>query len=86
VALIHFFSSASNRIGNFLGNISYSIYLLHSYSGALLINYLSHMFKSPLEKFIVISLGLFFTIGTSFIFWKLIEKPSQKMSQKISTA
>lgn len=83
IMVIHFFKNYKSSIGKFLGKISYSLYLLHTVFGAAFVNFMSHRFRLPYEKFIVIILGVLISILTAFIYWKLVEKPSQKLSNKI---
>jgi peptidoglycan/LPS O-acetylase OafA/YrhL len=80
---IHFLSSYSTKLSRFFGQISYSLYLLHGVTGSLIINYLSHTLTSPLQKCGVITFGFMCTILCSFIFYWLIEKPSQQFSKNI---
>ena len=81
--VIHYFKSFTNKIGNFFGNISYSLYLLHSIIGSAFVNFMSHRFTAPVEKFFVILIGVIITIFSAYIYWRLVEKPSQKLAQKI---
>jgi peptidoglycan/LPS O-acetylase OafA/YrhL len=82
--LIHFFSNFKNRITLFLGKISYSIYLLHGITGGLVINFLSHKYIEPYQKILVIVLGFLVATGCSYIFYLIVEKPSQKWSKNIT--
>lgn len=81
--IIHNFSTFKNKIGEFLGDISYSVYLLHSIVGSAFVNFMSHRYTEPYQKVIVILFGIGITIGASYIYWKLIEKPSQKLAKRI---
>lgn len=81
--VINYFPSFKSKIGNFLGKISYSLYLIHAIIGSAIINYLSHIYKTPLSKLVVILIGLAISIISAYIFWLIIEKPSQKIAQKI---
>jgi peptidoglycan/LPS O-acetylase OafA/YrhL len=82
--LIHFFSNFKNRITLFLGKISYSIYLLHGITGGLVINFLSHKYIETYQKILVIVLGFLVATGCSYIFYLIVEKPSQKWSKNIT--
>ena len=83
VVLILVFKSRS-KIGEFLGNISYSIYLIHIPVGQIIIrigvDYTSGIYSEIL--LVVISLAL--TIVSSYIFYRLVEKPSKKLAQHFS--
>ena len=81
--IIHNFSNFKSKIGSFLGDISYSVYLLHSVVGSAYVNFMSHRFNEPLGQFFVILSGILITILSAYIYWKLIEKPSQRLAQKI---
>lgn len=83
LSIIHIFQTHKSKIGFFLGDISYSLYLIHSIIGSSLINFLSHKFNSPMGKFGVITLGVFVSIASAYVFWRFIEKPSQARSKKI---
>ena len=81
--IIHNFSKFTNKLGEFFGKISYSVYLLHSIVGSAFVNYMSHIYKEPYQKIIVITSGVLITIISAYIFWILIERPSQKLAKKI---
>jgi peptidoglycan/LPS O-acetylase OafA/YrhL len=81
--VINQFSNFKNRLGEFFGNISYSVYLLHSIIGSAFINFMSHKVTEPLDKLIVIIIGILITIVASYLYWRVIEKPSQKLAQRI---
>lgn len=80
---IHYFSDFKNKIGSFLGKISYSLYLIHSIIGSAVINYFSHIYKTPVSQFFVILFGISISIISAYFLWLIIEKPSQKIAQKI---
>ncbi|MFT5819406.1 MAG: peptidoglycan/LPS O-acetylase OafA/YrhL [Crocinitomix sp.] len=81
--LIHYLSNFKTKLTLFLGKISYSLYLVHSMIGAAFINYLSHSYREPYQKFIVISLGFAITVGSAYILYRFVEKPSHKWAKKI---
>lgn len=83
ITAIHYFPHFKTKITLFLGKISYSLYLVHSIFGAAFVNYLSHHFKSPMGKFLVISGGIIISIVSAYVMYRLIEKPSQRISKKI---
>lgn len=83
LAVIHFFPNFKTKVGLFLGDISYSLYLLHAIVGAGVINFLSHRFTAPIEKFGVVLVGIAVSILSAYVFWRFIEKPSQNRSRKI---
>jgi peptidoglycan/LPS O-acetylase OafA/YrhL len=79
--LIYFFRDFNPKIGDFLGQISYSLYLTHALVGLAFINLMSTRGTSPVGKFAVESIALIITLVFAYYFWKFIEKPS-KYSQK----
>lgn len=83
IGLIHFLPNFKSGLTLFLGKISYSLYLLHSIIGAAFVNYLSHSFTSNLGKFLVISGGIIISVGSAYLMYRIIEKPSQNLSKKI---
>ena len=83
LAVIHYFSNFKTKLTLFLGKISYSLYLIHSMIGAAFINYLSHIYREPYQKFLVISLGFVISVGSAYILYRFVEKPSHKWAKKI---
>lgn len=83
IIIIHFFKNYSNKLLLFFGNISYSFYLIHPLIGASCINVLSHKFTLSWQKPIVICFGFIVTTISSYILYRLIEKPTQILSKKI---
>lgn len=81
--LVHFLKNYSNKLLLFFGNISYTFYLIHPLIGASCINLLSHKFTLGWQKPIVIIAGFIVTTISSYILYKLIEKPTHELSKKI---
>ncbi|MBL0328838.1 MAG: acyltransferase [Bacteroidetes bacterium] len=84
IPLLLLFAGYNNPKLNVIGNMSYSIYLMHSLSGTALINYFSHTVHHPFMKIIVVIAGVVFTLITSYIFYRLVEKPAHKISLKVA--
>lgn len=84
VAAIVYRPALTSRLGDFFGDLSYSLYLIHPVIGATLINVLSHRITHPAGKAAVIALGVGVTILGSWIMYRLIEKPSKKLSSAIT--
>lgn len=80
--VIHFFKDFNPKFGVFFGKISYSLYLTHSIFGKPVINFLSHRFHEPYQKLLIISLGFSISVLAAYMLWKLVEKPTQKLSRK----
>jgi len=83
ILIVHFFTNYTSKIGNFFGNISYSLYLLHTITGTVFINFMSHHFTEPYQKFIVILGGIILSLFSAYLFYKYVEKPSKVLSSKI---
>lgn len=72
--------NSNYEIRNFLGRISYSLYLVHMFFGAILFEYLADYHIPVTMLFLII---MAWSILVAFIFYILIEKPSQKLSKSI---
>lgn len=83
VGVIHFFRNFTFNYGKRLGNISYSLYLLHTLIGGAFVNVMSHKFTLPYQKFLVIFIGVLISLGSAALFYRFIEKPSQQYTKKI---
>ena len=81
--IILFYSDKKIIVLNFLGKMSYSIYLIHPIIGAAVINLLSRHVNTNLQKIGIVSLGLLVTLISSYIMYLIIEVPSKKLSSKI---
>ena len=68
----------------FLGNISYSLYLLHVPIGGRIINIAKRFDLSEPTKVIVILFAMSVSIFAAWIFYIYVEKPSHKWSQRFS--
>jgi len=67
----------ANPLSRFLGQISYSLYLVHSF----IINMVSSMFP----KFLQVSLLAFFLVfGVAWLFYILIESPCTRLAKNVS--
>ncbi len=82
--MILFFHKKSHPFLDFIGNMSYSIYLMHSLTGTAVLNYLAHIVHDPVLKIGAVIFGIAFTFFCSWLFYKFIEKPSHKISLKIA--
>ncbi len=80
---ILFFTNYKNKILTFFGNISYSIYLFHSLTGLVFLNYISHSVVNPFYKFIMIIVALGITTLCSYLAYRFVELPSKLLSSKI---
>lgn len=83
VFAILLFRKRSNIVSKFLGNISYSLYLTHPLIGAAVVNYLSHIVSTPLQKVVVVLAGITATLLFSYLMYVVVEKPSKRISSKL---
>jgi peptidoglycan/LPS O-acetylase OafA/YrhL len=81
--LILFAWNYSNLIFDKLGELTYSIYLIHTIIGAALINFLSHIVTSPVQKFLTVMAGLAVTLISAYLLYRFVEKPSKRWSSSI---
>lgn len=72
-----------SRITDFFGSISYSMYLLHTITGGAVVNILSHRVHGPWQKLAVVLIGIAFATLCAYIFYRLVELPSQRWSQRL---
>ena len=77
------FVTIDNKLFNKLGDISYSLYLIHGIVGGNLLFIFSRYVDSYAGKLVLILLVTVASIASSYLFWWLIENPSKKLSKKI---
>ncbi len=81
--LIAFFSFR-NRVADFLGDVSYSVYLLHLPVGISVMGWLAHSLRGSGKYIGVLDLvGLLASVGAAFLMYRWIEKPAQDWSSRI---
>jgi len=83
LGIIHFFSSYQCKLGNFLGSISYSLYLTHTLFGSATINFFVPHVSLLYAKLLVVLLAFAVSIVAAYFFYLLIEKPFQKYASRI---
>jgi peptidoglycan/LPS O-acetylase OafA/YrhL len=66
-----------------LGKISYSFYLLHAIIGASFVNYLSHHVSGGFQKVLLIIAGFLISLGSAYLLYRFVEKPSHNWAKKI---
>ncbi len=81
--IVHYFPSYNPKYSNWLGKISYSIYLIHLIIGQALVNFLSHTYRLPYQKILVILLGYAVSVGAAWLLYQWVEKPSKQASKRI---
>jgi peptidoglycan/LPS O-acetylase OafA/YrhL len=68
----------------FLGNISFSLYLIHTLIGSRIINLSVNFTQNQGSRIAIIFLALFLSIICAYIFYLLVEKPFMKLSHRIT--
>lgn len=83
--LIHHGDRADHpvQILNFLGNISYSLSLGHLPIGSRIVNFGGRFVSNVPSLWALDALATSISIAASYVFYILVERPSQKLSQKI---
>lgn len=72
------------KIVQFIGKISYSIYLVHVPIAGVMVGIQTRLsFKSQLVSFILLLLLILTTIGFAFIFNRIVEAPSLLLSRRL---
>ena len=84
IPMLLYLPDYKNKYLTFLGNMSYSIYLMHSITGIALVNYFSHIVVNPIAKVLIVVAGVLFTLICSYVFYRLVEKPVHRLSLKIA--
>ena len=69
-------------VTNFLGKISFSVYLIHLFFTKI-INYGGRFADNSIKVWIVLLIAFAFTIIFSYLFYLLVERPSQIISRRI---
>jgi peptidoglycan/LPS O-acetylase OafA/YrhL len=83
LSVVHYFPTYNPKCSNFLGKISYSLYLIHLIIGQALVNFLSHTYRLPYQKIIVILLAYVLSVFAAWLLYKWIEQPSKQASSKL---
>lgn len=73
----------NNKISKFLGNISYSLYLVHIPIGGRIINICETLFQSELLRSVFVFVALAGSIFAAWVFFMVIEKPAMELAKKI---
>ena len=82
--LVIAFVSFRHRIADFLGDVSYSVYLLHLPIGVSLIAWLSHLLPFSGSYLGALDLaGMLASVAAAAFLYRWVEKPSQEMSSRV---
>lgn len=73
----------TNKILNFLGNISFSLYLIHIPIGGRIINLGSRFAMSEVSQVMIVLAALGASVITAWIFYNFFEKPAQIFASSI---
>lgn len=82
-AMVIAFVHIDKRTFNWLGDISYSLYLTHGLIGVNLIYFVGRYTDSTFSKLSVTAIALVLSLFFAFIYWKFIENPTKKLSKNI---
>jgi peptidoglycan/LPS O-acetylase OafA/YrhL len=74
----------TDRISKFLGNISYSLYLVHIPIGGRLVNLCKSFTSDETIRSIFVFVALAVSLLAAWLFYKAVEKPFMKISKSIS--
>jgi peptidoglycan/LPS O-acetylase OafA/YrhL len=83
-AILICYAAFRTKATDFLGKISYSLYLLHVPIGGRIINLFGRYANTEWKVWGILLTALFVTLIASWIFYKLVEYPSQLLSKKIT--
>jgi peptidoglycan/LPS O-acetylase OafA/YrhL len=74
----------NDKISKFLGNISYSLYLVHIPIGGRIINICETLFQNELVRSLFVFVALGISIFSAWLFYRIIEKPFMELAKRIS--
>ncbi|MBW8684193.1 acyltransferase family protein [Chitinophaga rhizophila] len=85
ILVIMLYTGKVHKSFDFLGEISYSVYLLHFPLGIKLIN-LAGRYVKPQYDIALFVFTVLFCLGVGYVFWKYIERPFSERSNRIKYA
>gem|GEM_PF-319056 len=83
VAAIYFEPKIRSRILDFLGNISYSLYLSHTLVAFAILNLSIRYARSPSQKIFFVTLAFAATLLFSYLLFYFVERPAKKWAARI---
>ncbi len=82
--LVIAFVAFRNRIADFLGDVSYSVYLFHLPIGVTVVGWLSYLLPYSGSYLIVLDiLGISASVAGAFVLYRWVEKPAQDLASRI---
>jgi peptidoglycan/LPS O-acetylase OafA/YrhL len=81
------FANINSYLGNHAGKVSYSLYLTHGLVGGNFLffsMYIALVKDNDWARMALIFVALFLSLIFAWVFYQLVEKPSQKLSKKIT--
>jgi len=73
-----------DKVSRFLGNISYSLYLVHIPIGGRIINLCETFVQNEWIRSLFVFIALIISIFVAWLFFKFIERPFMELSKRIS--
>jgi peptidoglycan/LPS O-acetylase OafA/YrhL len=83
-SLLITYAHIKTKFTDFLGKISYSLYLLHIPFGSRILNLGGRYADTEWKVWGIILLALLITLLVSWVFYKMVEYPAQMLSKKIA--
>ncbi|HJX85308.1 MAG TPA: hypothetical protein VJ723_13285, partial [Candidatus Angelobacter sp.] len=82
--LVIAFVSFRNHISDFLGDVSYSVYLFHVPIGVTVVSWLSYLLPySGSYLFVLDIVGISASVAGAFVLYRWVEKPAQNLASRI---
>jgi peptidoglycan/LPS O-acetylase OafA/YrhL len=73
----------NDKVSKFLGDISYSLYLVHIPIGGRMLNLTENFLHSETQRSLVVFVAILVSIFAAWIFFIVIEKPAINWSKKL---
>lgn len=73
-----------DKVSKFLGNISYSLYLVHIPIGGRIINICETLFQNELIRSLFVFIALAVSLFSAWLFFRFVEKPFMELAKRIS--
>jgi peptidoglycan/LPS O-acetylase OafA/YrhL len=73
-----------DRITQWLGDISYSVYLTHGFSGGQFLWYVSPLCKTEGERWLALLAAMVVSVGGAWLFYHAIEVPAIRWSKRLN--